>query len=231
MEDDDHQSLFVMPGLFGAPVHVHVSMVMLMVLFITTYGIATPEAFGQVMTFFVLVLAAILFHEWGHAWGAHVQGIAVQKVELHGAGGTCYTGPSSCFERELIVAMGPLTNLALWALSSLLADHVYAMDMADAGLQRMIVNNLDIFAGINLFLFLFNMLPLQPLDGGKLLNLALLRLMQADRADRVTGWVGLGACLLYVPVMVLVYMTFGMLLLFFPSFRMHRAMATGRPVC
>ena len=230
MEFEEEQSILVMPGLFGAPVHIHVSIVFLIVIFITGAGAASPQAFGYVMTFFTLGLLAILLHEWGHAWGAYIQGIKVEKVVLYGGGGLCYTGPSSTYERELIVAMGPLTNLALWALSSLLAGHVYGLDMSDQGLQQMIVRNLDLFAAINLFLFVFNMLPLQPLDGGKLLNLALLRVMQPARADRVTGRIGLGMCLLYFPLMALVFYTYGMVLLFFPSIRLHRDMAAGRPV-
>lgn len=229
MDLDDNQSILVMPGLFGAPVHIHVSLVFLLLFFLTMGGAASPEAFGGVMVFVTLVLLAILLHEWGHAWGAYIQGIKVEKVVLYGGGGLCYSGPSSTTEREFIVAMGPIVNLALWAISSLLADHIFGMDMASRSTQHMIVQHLDLFASINLFLFIFNMLPMQPLDGGKLLNLVLLRVLQPARADRVTGMIGLAMCLLYLPLMAWVYFTLGFVLLFLPSFRIHRDMAAGRP--
>ena len=67
----------------------------------------------------------IFLHELGHAWGCQVQGIPVRRIVLHGGGGFCeHTRSGTRTEQELIIAMGPLVNLALWALGSLVTWYI-----------------------------------------------------------------------------------------------------------
>ena len=71
------------------------------------------------------------------------------------------------------------------------------------------------------------MIPVQPLDGGKLLHLWLLRVMRQDTALMVAGGFGLICTLLWIPVMIGLYAYVGFVLLFFPSLRMHWEMLRG----
>jgi len=60
----------------------------------------------------------------------------------------------------LVALAGPFSNLALAALAAL----AYRMGIVDAGL----LNALTVFMSVNITLFIFNMLPLPPLDGSRL---------------------------------------------------------------
>lgn len=60
----------------------------------------------------------------------------------------------------LVALAGPFSNLALAALAAL----AYRVGMVDAGL----INALTVFMSVNITLFIFNMLPLPPLDGSRL---------------------------------------------------------------
>lgn len=227
-------SVLRLPGPWGIPIEVHRSFGILAGIFALLA--LQSGAFVFVAVQFAMLVAAILLHELGHAWGAHVQGVPVRRVVLHGGGGFCeYQHSGSTRQQELIVAMGPLVNLALWALASLgvwwlqsrmLASMDYAGSGAPivgaAGLQGMFY--LMVFAKMNLMLFAFNMIPVQPLDGGKLLQLGLMRLLPSRRALRITGAVGVVATVLWLPAMIALYVWVGFILIFIPSLALHLQM-------
>lgn len=231
-------SLARFTGPLGVPVEIHRSFVGLILIFgfIGMQGGNLMLALVQ----FAMLAVAIFLHELGHAWGAKVQGVPVARIVLHGGGGFCqYRSSASRTEQELIVAMGPIVNLTLWALASIGVWWLQSSLMARAAAGEQLAPGaiggyvqaaiyLSLFARLNLMLFLFNMVPVQPLDGGKLLQLMLLRVMSPARALRVTGMVGVVACVLWIPAMIWFFVTIGFVLFFFPSLRVHLAMARGQ---
>lgn len=80
---------------------------------------------------------------------------------------------------------------------------------------------LVVTAELNLWQALFNMLPLMPLDGGRLLFALLTRIMSANSAARVSGFTGLVGVLLWIPMMIFAYVSFGFVFLFFPPILRH----------
>ncbi|MCD7838782.1 MAG: hypothetical protein LUG65_07720, partial [Clostridiales bacterium] len=117
-------------------------------------------------------LAATL-HEMGHILCCRTLGVPVRRLRLSlvGAeldlGGRCRSGAEEC----LVALAGPLVNLltAALALASPLPGQLHYF-----------------FAGASLMLALFNLLPVLPLDGSRVLHGALSALCPLDRADRVT---------------------------------------------
>lgn len=187
--------------------------------------------------FFIAVLVgSILLHELGHAWGCRVQGVPVRRIVLYGGGGFCERrSAASAREQELIVIMGPLVNLALWAIAgvSIWLIFLWVTQAGPAAFTYVepitgLMSFLYLVGTVNLALFLFNLIPVQPLDGGKLLYLWLGRVMPADRARRVTGTIGYVMSILWIPGMVLFFFTYGWILFFIPSIRDHKAMMEGR---
>ncbi|MEM9796908.1 MAG: site-2 protease family protein [Pseudomonadota bacterium] len=215
--------LLTLRGPWGVPVQVSPSFILLALVFV---GVQ-PSIHSLI--FFGMVALSIFLHEMGHAWGALVQGQAVRRVVLYGGGGFCeYARQATPRERELMVAMGPLTNLALWAVASLAGGAmVDAYQGGGADWHWYAGWYLQTFAGINLVLFALNLIPVQPLDGGKLLYLALLRFLSPGTALRVTGFVGLLIAVAWVPAMIYVWMTWGWALLLFPSVLLHWRMVKG----
>ncbi|WGH79868.1 metalloprotease [Jannaschia ovalis] len=222
----DEPPLFEIPGPMGVPIQIAPSFLILAVI-LTGFHI-TPHS----LAFVAMIALAILLHELGHAWGGYAVGNGARRVVLWGGGGFCeYDRASPPLAREFEVAMGPLTNLALWALSSLVASWLVDGYFA-TGIDALWYAGwyAGVFAKINLVLFALNLIPVQPLDGGKLLHLALMRRARPRNAARIAGAIGLFFALLWVPMMIAAYLTWGWLLLFLPSIPDHWRLARGAGV-
>lgn len=207
----DQNPIFEFRGPFGVPVQIGSSLIFLVILFVML-GQGSGDMM-RTMVFLGLLLLSIFVHEFGHAWGCLVQKIPVRRVMLHGGGGFCqHVGNTTRHQQELIVAMGPIVNLSIWAIASLIAPKLEPGYLAWA---------ISMLAYINLFLGLFNLMPVMPLDGGRLFNLFLNRLMSHEMALKISGGVGLLMAILWVPLIVYCYTVMGFVLLFFPPIRLH----------
>lgn len=104
------------------------------------------------------VLLACLLHEGGHWWAIRALGGKVVRMRLSCAGAEMWLSSAHPLSSRRMVGAalaGPAVNLTAALFSIRLARRV-------AGLY--------LFAGINLGLALFNLLPAAPLDGGRALN-------------------------------------------------------------
>ncbi|SFR33671.1 Zn-dependent protease (includes SpoIVFB) [Yoonia tamlensis] len=217
--------VFQFTGPFGVRVEIGQSLAML-VLFI---GLMSGGNIIDGLIFAVMLVTAIFLHEMGHAAGCLLQKVPVRRVMLHGGGGFCEPARSTTRrESELIVALGPLVNLALWALASLAFKAILMGNLYYSPLMMTLAGYLAMFAFLNLALFFFNMMPVQPLDGGKLLHLGLLRVLSQAKAHRTTGAIGLVVALAWIPAMIIVYVNFHWVLFFMPSIIGHYRMAKGQ---
>ena len=215
--------IFRFNGVFGLPVEIGQTLAFLVFLFV---GL-TLMAGGSVLWVLVviaMILGIIYLHELGHAWASLIQGVPVRRIVLHGGGGFCEQARSAtAHQQEFIVAMGPLVNLALWAIGSLAADWVWSTGIG-AG---MLGHYLSLFSMLNLMFFIFNLIPVQPLDGGRLLQLVLLRFVPQRMAMQITGAIGLVFAILWWPALLYLWFTTGWLLLFVPSIWLHYQMMRG----
>ena len=201
------------------PVHIGSSILLLVLLFLS-FGTSPAQLLYNAI-FLGMIIGSIYLHELGHAWATLVQGIPVRRIMIYGGGGFCErTRSATARQEELIVAMGPIVNLSIWAVASLIWPYM------PEGLLMWAVN---LLAWINLFLAIFNMIPVQPLDGGKLFHLFLLRFTSQAMAMRIAGGIGLVISVLWLPAMYLAYTKLGFLLFFFPSIGLHWQMMNGKP--
>ncbi|WP_322866670.1 site-2 protease family protein [Aquicoccus sp. G2-2] len=215
--------IFRFRGVFGVPVEVGQTLIFLVVLFggLTLFSGGEPLWVAGMV---VIFLTVIYLHELGHAWACLIQGVPVRRIVLHGGGGFCEQERGATdHEQEFIVAMGPLVNLAFWAAGSLALGGVWRLGMGAGYFGAF----LALFAVLNLWFFFFNMLPVQPLDGGRILLLGLRRFLPRKKAARIAGGVGLVVAVLWWPVLIYVWSTTGWLMLFLPSFRRHHRMMMG----
>lgn len=207
----DSKPIYEFRGPWGVPVQIGASLFLLFIIFVDFGG--TPRDFAYDLMFFAILIGSIYLHELGHAWGCLIQGVPVHRIMLYGGGGFCQPAKSSTrYEKELIVAMGPIVNLFLWATAGLIAPLI-----ADPEINWVFRS----IAWVNGFLFVLNMLPVHPLDGGKLFELMLHRLMPSEIATKVSAGIGLILAVLWLPLMIFAYMQVGFVLFFWPSVRLH----------
>ncbi len=133
----------------------------------------------------LLFFASLLLHEIGHAVRARREGMQIDGITLWLFGGVArFRGmfPSAGTEFRVAVA-GPIVSVVLGVAFVLIAA------LADLGRA---VHGVATWLGyINLVLAAFNLLPAQPLDGGRLLHAAIWsRTGDLVRATRQAGKAG-----------------------------------------
>ena len=128
-----------------------------------------------------LGLLALLLHETGHLLTARGLGYRVRSLELWPFGAALSMDLSTGSRGALPVALaGPLCNLAAAAMSLLLLRLLPRTEGV-----------MEPFFCMNLSLAAVNLLPAEPLDGGRALASLLSRPLGARRARRLTAWTGL----------------------------------------
>lgn len=104
---------------------------------------------GFSLTIFASVFVAVLVHELGHALTAQHLGYRTYGINIGLFFGSASVDSNMHTRDNMkVVAAGPLSNLLLVIIGSVLG--------------------LDQFVEINMFLFIFNILPIYPMDGGHL---------------------------------------------------------------
>ncbi|WP_324667819.1 M50 family metallopeptidase [Geochorda subterranea] len=143
-----------------------------------------------------MLFAAVLLHEAGHVVAARLRGIPIRDVVLMPFGGVAYLDEAELAEPavESRVALGgPLASLALGAILLAGAWVVETAGAAPGGARPVVeagVAWLRRWAGDHLGLGLFNLLPVFPLDGGRLVRAALARRLGFRQATGLVGRLG-----------------------------------------
>ena len=128
-----------------------------------------------------LGLLALLLHETGHLLTARGLGYRVRSLELWPFGAALSVDLSTGSRGALPVALaGPLCSMAAAAMSLLLLRLLPRTEGV-----------MEPFFCMNLSLAAVNLLPAEPLDGGRALASLLSRPLGARRARRLTAWTGL----------------------------------------
>jgi Zn-dependent protease len=158
----------------------------------TAYLVAVAGALGY--------FASLILHELGHALIARRLGIPIVGIDLWFFGGLSHMRrePANAGEEFKIAAAGPAVTLALFLLC-LVAIVLLAANgtVSDVALAREGVKTtpwlalLGWLGFINLALFVFNVIPAFPLDGGRVARAAIWwRTGDRNRATQATGRAG-----------------------------------------
>lgn len=124
----------------------------------------------------LVVLLSAAFHELGHCVVLLLLGARIRCLQVGVCGAVLETdsGSTLSYGGELAVLLaGPGMNF----LCAILA---LALDGWNGAL----------FAGVNLLLCAFNLIPLQPLDGGRILFLLISWLFGPSAGERISGIIG-----------------------------------------
>ncbi len=123
-----------------------------------------------------ILVASVLFHEFAHIWGARATGGSGDEIFLWPLGGLAVVKPAPTLGAKIVTALlGPFSNLAI-CLACVPAT--YKAGMLHGCLNPLILpalrpelgwalNVQAIAFSLNWMLFLVNLLPILPFDGGQ----------------------------------------------------------------
>lgn len=143
----------------------------------------------------LLLFFIVLIHELGHASTARSYGWRVRKIELLPFGGVAEMdehGNRPIREEALVIMAGPLMNLIMIGVALL---SLYTGFWSEAFTYQ--------FLEYNLLILLFNLLPIWPLDGGKLMQLLLCLVFPYKKAIRYSLFLS-GICF-FVYVLAIIF--------------------------
>lgn len=172
---------FQIARVYGIPVRLHWTMVLflpyLALRLAGAMGVESP-AWGWVAA--IALFASVLLHELGHSLVARGRGYPVRDIILTPIGGVAFlTRSPRRSNDELVIAIaGPLVSIALavacWVLATPMLAHGWIAPGA----------TVDLIGSINLALFLFNLIPCFPMDGGRVFRAWLTRRVGRLEATR-----------------------------------------------
>jgi Zn-dependent protease len=136
----------------------------------------------------VAVFVSILIHELAHAWMANQKGYQVYGISIDMIYGSTSID-SNMHDRDLIsiTAAGPISTLILCIVSYFLEPIIPSQFIT-------------YMFNINLFLFLFNILPIYPMDGGQIVRSYANLSSNRYRNRKLANWLSLT-----FSVLILVY--------------------------
>ncbi len=158
------------------PIYIHWSFLFIL-LFIGYYAFAHNMSVIEIAAFSLYILTlffCVTLHEYGHALMARRYNIHTQDIIISPIGGIArLLGMPSNPTGELLIAIaGPLVNLAI---SFLIIIFLYVLGIGivlpDTDSLTILTNPIGfihLILVMNLVLFVFNLIPAYPMDGGRI---------------------------------------------------------------
>ncbi len=181
----------------GIPVKLHWSFGLLVItlLFLEYRDHQSIYGVGFMALYIIILFLCVVLHEYGHALTAKRYGIKTRDIILSPIGGLARLEdiPEAPIKEFNIAIAGPLVNLAIAAGIAILIylrglpfipDFVSIVDLYNpTGLLSLVLV-------VNLALFVFNLIPAFPMDGGRILRALLSIKLDRVVATRVAMYIG-----------------------------------------
>jgi len=183
--------------LLGVPIRVHVTFFLLLV----WYGSLSTEAgegFLEGIIFLLLVFFCVVLHELGHATMARRFGVRTSEIVLYPIGGVARLNRIPGGKAELLIAIaGPAVNVVLatilFGVLTTLGVPLPGGGESPATAEWILTKLL----WTNVALFVFNLIPAFPMDGGRILRAALSLGLGQRRATTIAARIGQGMAILF----------------------------------
>lgn len=167
---------FQIARAYGIPVQLHWTMFLFMPYLASemSQGMGMSMLWGWAAV--LLLFLSVALHEFGHALVARGRGYPVRNIVLTPIGGVAYLqrAPGRPRDEMIIAIAGPLVSVAL-AIAC--GAGLWLAVLAGA---EQLSTLLLILAALNTSLFLFNLIPCFPMDGGRMF-----RAWQSGRVGRL----------------------------------------------
>ncbi len=166
--------------LGGHRVYLEPAFLLLVALFVFI-NLNEASQFATQLLWAPILFLSVLLHEFGHAAVTKYYGFGSSTIVLQGFGGVAINEsrlPRTPGQSIAISLAGPGASL-LWALTSFLA---FVGLQAAGGGPALVMHFLQLNTMINVFWAVFNMLPINPMDGGHVVLHALRKFMPMRKA-------------------------------------------------
>lgn len=183
----------------GTEVRIHVTFLLLLLwIGIAGWARAVGPSLWIEFLFILLLFACVLIHEFGHVLAARAFGIRTPDITLYPIGGLARIDTNFADPRRelLIAAAGPAVSLVLAVALMLAAGKPPVPPFSGPGDDWRTMAGLLAIA--NLVLVLFNLLPVFPLDGGRMFRAALSWTLGRYAGTQIAIWTARLAGALFV---------------------------------
>ncbi|MFH0907886.1 MAG: site-2 protease family protein [bacterium] len=157
--------------VFGIPIRVHFTLLLFLPFFASE--LAPRDSHSGIfwgLLGAVALFASVALHELGHSVAALAKGYHVRDITLWPIGGVAMLTqfPTRAWDEFVIAIAGPLVSLALGIIGMLAGPALAVTGLGGLGFVTTYV-----VGYVNIGLFLFNLIPAFPMDGGRILRAAL----------------------------------------------------------
>ncbi len=188
--------------LLGIPIRMHVTFALLIGWFLV-WAASTGQNVLLWLILLGLVSLCVVAHEMGHAIAARRYGLETREIVLHPIGGLARLEGIPSGAAEVVIALaGPAVNLVL-TLVFLVAVVAVGLPFQVGSQSSLLGSALIALFYANLLLFLFNLVPAFPMDGGRALRGMLTIFSGEERATRIATAIGQAlalACALFAMI-------------------------------
>lgn len=193
---------FRIAQIVGIDIRVHVTFFLILLLGAFQWSGTTPDSllgatFGVVLM--ILLFTSVTLHELGHSLMARRFAIPVKAITLLPLGGVAEIerNPEKPLHDLLISVAGPLVNIAIAGVLLLLIGVSSPLALLNGhglmphrGNEPSFDTLLAWLLTANISLFVFNLIPAYPLDGGRILRAVLAMILGYPKATTIAATIG-----------------------------------------
>lgn len=184
---------------------------------ISTYVIVLLSFLAGYFEYTFLTIIIIIVHEMGHFLTGYFLKLKVKEISLFMFGGVTIFDEDlnlNIFKELLVVVMGPVVQMLFY----MIVYYLYTKGFVS-------VNTMKKVSTINLILLEFNLLPILPLDGAKILNNILDLILSYDLAHKVSlavSFLALPLVFLFDNKLIIILVVISLLLRLFEEINWHK---------
>jgi len=182
----------------GVPVLLHPTLLLgfFVACVVGLTGSMTPSAglrgVGEASAWFVLLFGSVFLHEFGHVRAARMCKVGTFQVLMTPLGGVAslYSNGRTWKHDLWITVAGPLVNVIIAIIG---AASIFGILLTLPFLDKSVVEVLRLLVLLNIGLALFNLLPIFPMDGGRIVRAILSAWIDPRKATVAAVWIARGS--------------------------------------
>lgn len=178
------------------------------------YFLAISSIFTGLFKPFIILYSIILVHELGHGIIAYNLNWNISKINIYPFGGYTLFGSSinkNIKEELSVLLFGPLFQLIFY----LFITYLYKTNLIN-------ISTFYIFKNYHYMTLIFNLIPIYPLDGSKILNIILNRLLPFKISHVITLYISYTLVIIILLINIKINMILISMVLLFKIIEEHK---------